>query len=140
MTKKIISPILYVFSLALTLFVFILIVYFLDQHFANDTGLISVSAMIFFIGTSIFWLMNCFMAKLENLKNPKPIDHFRQSGVFYTLLPFVIYNLIMLFSEFRGCVMYGELAVIFVLSVWAIIINAVYLFLIRKRIKVDVCQ
>lgn len=132
--EKYVSPIIYAFSIFLIFFGMIFVLSFLERFFnADPTGIVTVPMFSIIIGTSVFWFANILMREIENLEKPNIIDHFRQCSIFYVALIFIGYKLILLFKEYRGCVMYGELACIFILSIYAIIINGIFLKFYKRK-------
>ena len=141
--RKIISPILYFTALLLAVFLGIIIDSLLNPVITDGNigygmsllpgielpHIVGLIAIIFFILTAIF------INKIEKLKKPKISDHFRQSGVFYVLVPILTVMLIIMDGEYRYSMMWTLLIVLLGLTLLAIFINGTYLHLIKKYYK-----
>ena len=80
-------------------------------------------------------IANFVMRSIEGRKRPKIIDHFRQSSICYTV-PFVLVILILspvLNRCFPGCAGMVFIYAFITVSFYAILINAIFLFLLSLR-------
>lgn len=132
MVKKIISPIIYFFSFPLAVFISAIVYSMLnpvttDGDFTYGMSLLPGMGsfyVIVLIMTVFFFFMSVLASIVESLKKPIIKDHFRQSLGIYILLPIISIALIIL--QFK------LLVVFLAMCLWAIIINAIYLIIIRK--------
>jgi len=143
MVRKIISPIIYFTALLLAVFIGIIIDTLLNPVITDgDIGygmsllpgielphIVGLIAIIFFILTAII------INRIEGLKKPKISDHFRQCGVFYVLVPILTVMLIIMDREYRYSITWALSIVFLGLTVLAIFINGIYLYLIKKYYK-----
>ena len=145
MLKKILSPIAYVAFLALTLLVILGFTYVVTETIARLTLLwliVTMSVILFIVGSFFYWFGNYVMAKLENLHKPKIADHFRQSSICYLIACY----LLIVYIPFQMPVVHGEYpegvytplnyyiySILFLsVSIWAIFVNGVFLYKRRK--------
>ena len=143
MVRKIISPIIYFTALLLAVFIGIIIDTLLNPVITDGNigygmsllpgielpHIVGLIAIIFFILTAII------INRIEGLKKPKISDHFRQSGVFYVLVPILTVMLIIMNREYRYSITWALSIVFLGLTVLAIFINGIYLYLIKKYYK-----
>lgn len=136
--KKIISPILYVAFLVPVFVSTIFIVASLDSTIGLSriilVGALEACLSIVVIGSLLFWLANGLMTRLEKLLKPNSLDHFRQSSLFYLVLLYVFISLIRygFYGGLGEAYMLLELAI----SIWAIFVNAVFLYTRRKADRI----
>lgn len=142
--KKIISPILYFAALLLAVFVGIMIDSLINPVITDgDIGygmsllpgielphIVGLTAIIFFVLTTVI------ISRIEKLKKPKIKDHFRQSGVFYALVPFLVAMLIITHREYRYSITWAISIVFLGLILLAILINGVYLYLLKNKVNI----
>jgi len=129
MTRKMLSPLFYA---VLLIPVFVATIWILSA-FENSfgflfqmNGMIELSIILLTIGTFVFLLGNRGISQFEQLRHPSRMDHFRQSSIHYLI---ALYCIISLFSiGGTGSLGGAYLFMIAVTSVWAIVINAFYLY------------
>ena len=127
--KKIISPLIYgVFLYPVVAGIFLI----LDDIYGaigigflfDMNGFFEALLLVLSLSTALFWLANVIMLKFEKQLKTKYLDHFRQSSLYYLALFFSLISI----SRFgyRGI---GQAAIVLILinSVWAIIINLIFL-------------
>ena len=135
--KKILSPILYIFSTILVFFVTLFLINIIEKtlgfHTIWRTGDIDVFIVLIFSGAVIFGLISRFLLNFEMMKCPTIIDHMRYSGLLY--IPFFV-----LFVEYMRASVYtsnGLSAVIYTAILGTlfigIIVNAATLFIIARK-------
>lgn len=134
MFKKIISPILYAAFLVPVLIGTIFIVASLESTIGLSSiilvGAPEAFLSIVVIGSLIFWLANKLMTGLEKPLKPNSLDHFRQSGLYYLASLYALTSLVR--HGYYGGLGEAYMLIALVISVWAIIINAVFLYKRRK--------
>ncbi|MFA6024220.1 MAG: hypothetical protein WC777_03325 [Candidatus Gracilibacteria bacterium] len=83
------------------------------------------------IGSLLFWLANKLMAELEKLRKPNSLDHFRQSSFYYVASIYASTYLIQ--HGYYGGLSEAYMLIALAISVWAIIINTVFLYKRHKE-------
>ncbi len=131
MYKKIITPVLYAACFVPVFIVTICILVTLEQTIGRLSNIFRVGVLealltLLVIGSILFWWANRLISRGEKLHKPKKIDHLRQSSCYYFaslyILSFFIQNGI------NGGLGEGYLFFALAISLWAIIINAVFLY------------
>lgn len=132
--KKIISPILYTAFLVPvfigTFYVFIGLSSIIGLSRFILRGLPEGFISLIVIGSLFFWLANKLMARLEKLLKPNTIDHLRQSSLYYLVAVYALVSLIR--HGYYGGLGEAYMLMTLAISVWAIIVNAVFLYKRRK--------
>lgn len=133
MLKKIISPIIYV-SFLVPLFIGIILIVATIENtigFLFDmNGFIELPILILTLGTLLFWIANKLMAGLEKLLKPESLDHFRQSILYYLATLYGVISLLR--SGYYGGLGEAYMLMVIAISLWAIIVNAIYIYKRRK--------
>jgi len=135
MIKKILSPIIYIVFLVPFLIGTIWIITTVERTtgFLFDmSGFVELSFLILTLGTLLFWLANCAMAGFEKLLNPTSLDHFRQASLYYLIVVCTLTSLLR--YGYHGGLGEAFLLMYLLISIWAIIINAIFLY---RRYKVN---
>jgi hypothetical protein len=132
--KKIISPILYAAFLVPVLIGTVAVVASLESTIWLSrfilVGLPEAFISLIVIGALLFWLANKLMTGLEKLRKPNNLDHLRQSSLYYFA---VLYTLISLMrSGYHGGLGEAYMLMGLAISVWAIIVNQIFLYKRRK--------
>lgn len=133
MIRKIVSPIIYLAFLAPLFLGIILIVAIIENTIGflfDMNGFVELPTLILILGTILFWLANKLMVNLEKLLKPENIDHFRQSSFYYLGLLYAFISLLR--SGYHGGLGEAYALLVLAISVWAIIINAIFLHKQRK--------
>lgn len=133
MFKKIVSPILYVVFLFPLFMGIIAIISTIENTIGflfDMTGFVELPILIIVLGTALFWLANKLMTELEKPLKPSNLDHLRQSSLYYIVALYALVSLIR--SGYHGGLREGSILMILVISIWAIIINIVFLYKRRK--------
>lgn len=135
MLKKIISPVIYA-AFFIPIFlgtVFLLAVIERTIGFSfGYYGHVEMPVFILILST-LLWPANHIITKVEKLQKPKIQDHFRQSVLYYVSTIFAV----MFFIRFNYGTGFGlgdvYMLMILIISVLAVIINALFLF--RQRVR-----
>lgn len=134
MLKKIISPILYATFLVPVILGTIFIVASLESTVGLSriilVGLPEAFLSLVIIGSPLFWLANKLMTGFEKLLKPNSLDHFRQSSLYYLASLYALTSLVR--HGYYGGLGEAYMLMALAISVWAIIVNAVFLYKRRK--------
>lgn len=93
-------------------------------------GFLEAPLLIIALGTPILWFVNYFIAWSEHLIKPRLRDHFQLSAFYY--LTSIYYGLTFLKYGYHGGLGEAYGVLILAISIWAIVINAMFLY---RRIK-----
>lgn len=130
MYKKIISPILYTACFVPVFIVTVCILVTLEQIFGLSNffrvGVLEALLSLLVIGSVLFWWANRLISRGEKLLQPNKIDHLRQSSCYYFASLYIVGFFVQ--NGIRGGLGEGYLLFALAISLWAIIINAVFLF------------
>jgi hypothetical protein len=88
-------------------------------------------------GTILFSLATRYLVRLERLHHPSVLDHLRHSALLYMSGTIAIGSLAATYSELNGALQYGYVAILFVVSVLGILVNAANLLLTARRNEPD---
>ena len=135
MYKKIITPILYAACFVPVFIVTICILVTLEQTIGRLSNIFRVGVLeallsLLVIGSILFWWANRLISRGEKLVKPNKIDHLRQSSCYY----FILFSILGYFIQngIHGGLGEGYLLFALAISLWAIIINAVFLYTQNK--------
>ncbi|MFA6522527.1 MAG: hypothetical protein WCT24_02985 [Patescibacteria group bacterium] len=133
--KKILSPILYGL-LIVPLFYGMIIWFSISERMFgllfDMSGYIELTLYALIVGTLSFWYVSKFMVHLEKLSHPRILDHIRQSAFYYLLGSYLTISLLQ--TGMHGGLREGMMFATVCLSVWAILVNAAYFYLHRKKV------
>ncbi len=130
--KKLFTPILYPLFFIPTFIITIFFAAFSDRVYGfifPGTGVIEALIGIIIPGGLLFLLANMLMQKVENLEAPTVTDHFRQSSLWYLGIALGI----AIFPT-QGGLGSGMLIVALVTGGYAVSINALYLYIISRKV------
>ena len=132
------APIIYAASLVPIIIILISILSYVENKYFGFlfglAGIVEVIIVIATFGTLILWLANDIISGLEKLHKPSISDHVRQSIIFYLI---VLLTLLNFFSKgYNGGLHEGMLLISLLISGWAIILNAIFLY--RRRRKANI--
>ncbi|MDH5597340.1 MAG: hypothetical protein OEY44_04490 [Candidatus Peregrinibacteria bacterium] len=96
----------------------------------NLNGFVEAPLLIITIGTAVLWPLNYFIVWAEHLVKPKLGDHFQLSALYYLLSIYLA--TIFPVTGFYGGLTETYMLMTLAISVWAIIINAIFLYRRRK--------
>jgi hypothetical protein len=134
MFKKMISPILYAAFLVPVLIGTIAVIASIESTIGLSrfilVGAPEAFISIIIIGSLLFWLANKLMTGLEKLLKPSSLDHFRQSSLYYLTSLYALTSLVR--HGYYGGLGEAYMLIALVISVWAIIVNATFLYKRRK--------
>lgn len=136
--KKLLSPILYPIFLIPTFIITLLFVSFSERVYGfifPGTGEVESLIGITVAGGFLFLLANMIMRKMEGLERPTIADHFRQSSLWYVGVVLGILLAISIYPTQRGGIAYAELLIILIVGGFAILVNALYLYAVRKGVN-----
>ena len=92
--KKIISPIIYAFSIPVVFLAYVSTIHLIDINFGLHTifwtGDIDMIMAVLFFGSLVFLYFTKFIIRFENIEKPIFYDHFRQSFLLYIFMIFLI--------------------------------------------------
>lgn len=135
--KRILSPIIYIAFLIPTFVEFIVLVTFVENTvgFLFDlNGLVELLLFVIIFGSALFWVANMVLSRFETLSKPTGWDHLRQSLGYYFFVLAIGFKLAP--QGFNTAALHDALLfVIFIISAWAIIINAMYILYRRLYLR-----
>lgn len=127
--RKIISPFIYIAFLIPAFLGFIAVISFVENSvgFLFDlNGLVELPLFVITIGSILFIIANVVIARFEKLSKPTVLDHLRQSVGFYILGLAIVVKLAP--QGFNTAALRDALRfAILIISLWAIVINAMYI-------------
>lgn len=130
------TPILYLLAhvsvLVLTLLVVAMVEQFWTLHSWYGKGDVDAVVACLFLGGVIFPLATLEMARLEGLKRPAFTDHIRQSAVVYALTVASVVIVVTTHAEQRYSLGFGVAAGALLLGLYAVAVNGVVLWLMRR--------
>ena len=135
--RKLVSPLLYGLFLLPTCAGIIAVIDFLERNFVlhnlfGRTGDVDGLLALIFIGGLMFLTGNGLMKRLEGLHHPHVVDHFRQCAALYVL--FAVATVVLLVCRVESHALgYAYLVLVSAASLWAIFINAIYLYIAHFR-------
>ena len=134
--KKIISPILYAFSVSLVFILSIFTINFIENNFGLHTllrnGDIDAVITILFFGGIIFSYTTKIITKFENNEVPIFSDHLRQSFLLYFIFIFLTIQNIINSSYTSPAIQDALVVVISMIALFGIIVNFVVLRRLAK--------
>ncbi|MBP9836207.1 MAG: hypothetical protein KBC78_00010 [Candidatus Pacebacteria bacterium] len=134
--KKIISPIIYAFSIPVVFLAYVSTIHLIDINFGLHTifwtGDIDMIMAVLFFGSLVFLYFTKFIIRFENIEKPIFYDHFRQSFLLYIFMIFLILeNIINLGGVASGGMQDALSALLSIVALFGIIVN----FIVLRRLE-----
>ncbi|PIX62058.1 hypothetical protein CO057_00180 [Candidatus Uhrbacteria bacterium CG_4_9_14_0_2_um_filter_41_50] len=133
MIKKILTPIVYATFIIPLFVVMIMILSEIENtvgFLLNMRGFIEFPLIIILLGGVLFWLANKLIFAFEHLTKTTILDHLRQSSIYYLITFFSVASVLK--TGLNGGIAEGLTFSFAIMSIWAIIINATFLYKSRK--------
>jgi hypothetical protein len=135
------SPLLYAAVAALVAIFVVAVMAVLERTVGLRTwqrvGDIDAAIVLAVGGTILFSVATRYLVRLERLHQPSVRDHFRHSALLYMAGMITIGGLAVTYSELNGALQYGYVAILFVVSVLGILVNATCLLVTARRNESD---
>lgn len=137
--RKSLTPIIYFLFLFPAMIGTIAVMNFLEQNYGLHTvyrvGDIDATIILGTLGVGLFFGANVLIGKIEKLHSGRPLDHIRQSSLFYVLFIYTLAILIFRYHEMNGALLYAMFALLWSISLLAIVVNAIFLWVYPKEYR-----
>lgn len=134
--RRALTPIIYFLFLFPAMIGTVAIMNFLERNYGLRTvyrvGDIDATIILGTLGVGLFFGANVLIGKIEKLHSGRSFDHVRQSSLFYILFIYMLAILIFRYREMNGALLYAMFALLWAISLLAIVVNAIFLWVCPK--------